>query len=135
MAIRLTLCFLAALLAAGCSHSTEVPATLDGNWSHLSPTLTYNMELATDAAAIMGTGLWVGEACCSGTVAVHGGINAGVVDLDLDFVATHGGLQLPAPFTQHFTGRFVGSDSLDGVLVASDQVIPFGYHRTRSIVD
>jgi hypothetical protein len=123
---------LAAVLAAGCSDSTGLPAALDGSWTHVDPGFRYAMTLRTDANTVSGVGQWFGEACCLGTVAVHGTIDAQTVDFDLDFVATDGGPQLPAPFSQHFTGRLVGRDSLDGVLSVTDQVIRFGYHRPRS---
>ena len=131
MRIRHTLSLVAAMFAAGCGESTGLPAALDGSWSHASPAFHYSITLTTDANAVNGVGEWFGEACCLGTVAVHGTVDAGTVDLDLDFVATQGGSQLPAPFSQHFTGRLVGSDSLDGFLMVTDQVFNFGYHRTR----
>jgi hypothetical protein len=131
---RRTLCLLAALLAAGCWDSTRPPAALEGDWTHFSPGFNYNMTLMTDANTITGVGQWRGEACCEGKVEVHGTGDASTVELDLDFVATQGALQLPAPFSQHFTGHLVGSDSLTGFLTTNDQVIPFGYRRTGPAV-
>ena len=132
MPIRRTLCLLAAMLGAGCSDSTSPRAALDGSWSHFDPAFRYGMTLTTNESTLTGAGQWSGEACCVGTVVAHGTVDDEFVDFELDFVATQGGLQLPAPFSQHFTGRRIGSDSLDGVLTATGQPIPFGYHRTRS---
>jgi hypothetical protein len=134
MPIRRTLCLLAAMLAAGCSDPAGLPSAIDGSWLHADPAFHYDVTLRTDANTVSGVGQWSGEACCLGTVAVHGTIVAGTVDFDLDFVATQGGRELPPPFSHHFSGRLVGRDSLDGVLRVTDQVIPFGYHRSRSLL-
>jgi hypothetical protein len=132
---RRTLCLLAAmLLGGGCSDSTGLRAALGGDWNHLDPAFSYNMTLMTDASAVRGVGQWSGEACCQGTVEVHGTTTGHTVQLDLDFAATPDGLQPGARFSQHFTGRLVGTDSLDGFLTVDDQIVQFGYHRTRSVV-
>jgi hypothetical protein len=133
MRIRRTTCLLAALLGAACTDPVGLPAALDGTWSHFDPAMRYTMTLATQANAVSGSGEWSGEACCTGSISVHGNV-AGhtTVAFDLDFVATAGGLQPPPPFSQHFEGRLVRGDSLAGTLTANGQSVPFGYHRGPS---
>ncbi len=122
---------LGALLGLGCSSPTELPAALNGNWSHLSVpfTFSYSMTLSTQDRAVAGGGDWSGEACCSGPLVVSGSVNGDVVALDLTFTATAGASVPPGPFTQHFEGRLVGHDLLSGTVTQNGQTAPYTYQR------
>ena len=115
---------------AACADPAGPAAALDGRWSHFDPAMRYTMTLATDANTVSGSGEWSGEACCTGSIAVRGAFDGGIVAFDLDFIATAGGLRPPPPFSQHFEGRLVRGDSLSGTLTANGQSVPFGYHRS-----
>ena len=118
--------FLVSLLGLGCANSTA--PELSGTWTHdfAIPGMGFQMTLSTQGTAVTGTGTWVGEACCSGTVSVSGTVTDGGLKLDVTQTTT-AGAQTP-PFTSHFDG-IVLPGVLSGTLTQNGQSGPYSYRR------
>ena len=129
MKVRPLLLLLGALLAVDCSDSTG-PARLNGSWTHDYgfPGSSLSFTLATQGDAVSGTGIWTGEACCSGTVAITGTDTDGDVELDFAFTST-GGAAINS--SSHFSGHLLGPDILAGDIRSNDTVAPYEYRRVR----
>lgn len=129
MTARRTLLLLGALLTLGCSDSTG-PARLNGSWTHDYgfPGSSLSFTLATVGDAVSGTGTWMGEACCDGTVTITGTDTGGDVELDFVFTATSG---LILTYSYHFSGRLIDRNTLVGTITSGGTTSAYEYRRIR----
>ena len=127
MRIRHYFFLLGAVLAVGCSEPTA-PGPLDGAWlrDETIPGNSLWITLSSNGAAVSGTGVWDGEACCSGTVTVTGTTTGQGVTLTFTFFDD--AARVPASSSQ-FTGKMTDPSTLSGTMISNGIVASVGFHR------
>lgn len=121
---------LSGIAAAGCSDSAQPvvvpPTVLNGTWRQLGevPGSSEVWTLAVTAAGIAGTGTWTAEACCGGTTAITGTVDAGGVHLDITPVSQTGGLPGGHP-PSHFDGALVSPNLIQGAFRGAAGLVQF----------
>ena len=118
-----SLAALALVAAIGCKTSTEVTAArIAGHWSRLDGLNPFRFSedwtLSTSGTAISGTGTWLGEGCCSGTVSIAGSFDGNLVHVSVNLVTTAGATLPPRHY--RFDGVLVARDEMMGVATADD---------------
>jgi hypothetical protein len=129
MRSRCVASLLGVVLTLGCTNTTAPAAKVNGTWIHeyQIPGMGFRMTLSTQGSVVSGSGTWMGEACCSGSVAVSGTVQDAAVTLDMTFTTEQGAPR--PPYTEHFVGRVVASDTLSGTLTQSGSSAPYSYRR------
>ena len=116
--------------AAGCSDSARpvvAPLTvLNGTWRQLGevPGSSEVWTLAVTAAGIAGTGTWTAEACCGGTTAITGAVDASGIHLDVRPVSQTGGVPGAHP-PSHFDGALVSPNLIQGAFAGAAGLVQF----------
>jgi hypothetical protein len=104
---------LLALVGTGCSDALS-PEEITGRWAQDLSAVesSWEIDLTTSGANIVGTGSWYGEACCAGTLAVTGTISGRQVHLDITSTGQFpNGIQTSV---SHFDGTLISSRVLEG---------------------
>jgi hypothetical protein len=96
------------------------PSALNGTWftPNEVPGSSNVWTLSVSGTFVAGTGMWSGEACCSGTTALTGIIVNGVIHMDVIVTTT---LPMPRPAVhERFDGSLTSPDVLQGVVTLDD---------------
>ena len=118
------LALLSVVCLAACGGSDRIaptPETLQGSWVAMNevPGSGERWDLTVEGSAITGTGIWSGEACCSGTLSLVGTISGDSIHLDLTVVTTNAARDR-APYHESFDGVLESRTVLRGTIRLDD---------------
>ena len=101
------------LLLVGCGNGLGPANDLSGTWAatYPFPGSSLVLNLRQEGAGITGTGTYVGEACCAGTLQVVGTYHPPSVNLSL-----HDDSGQPHAFVGTYVGKVQDSSHIAGVL-------------------